>query len=136
MLEQDMNKQNQHISPPLGDGGIIYGLPYCDATKLAMQWFNDHNLTFELHDYKTQSITVAALENWCTQKGWETILNKRSTTWRSLKADVQASVTGQENAIEVLLENTSLIKRPIIELNGKVLAVGFNEKEYQKVFLK
>ncbi len=101
-----------------------------------MQWFKEHSLSFELHDYKTQGITESTLENWCSQKGWETILNKRSTTWRSLKPEVQASITNQENAIKVLLENTSLIKRPIIELNGKVLAVGVNEKEYQKVFLK
>jgi Spx/MgsR family transcriptional regulator len=136
MVEKELDKLNLHTCPPLGDGGIIYGLPYCDATKLAMQWFSKHNLPFELHDYKTQGITASALENWCAQKGWEAILNKRSTTWRSLKPDVQASVTNQENAIKVMLENTSLIKRPIIELNGKVLAVGVHEKEYQKVFLK
>jgi len=113
---------------------IIYGLPYCDATRLAMDWFNERKLAFQLHDYKTQGITATELNRWCDQQGWEVIMNKRSTTWRSLDADTQASITNQQTAVATMAANTSLIKRPVIELDGKVLAVGFNEKLYAKVF--
>lgn len=113
---------------------IIYGLPYCDATKLAMEWFNLHKLHFTLHDYKTQGITAVQLNRWCEQKGWEVIMNKRSTTWRSFDAATQAAITKQPKAVEAMLANTSLIKRPVIELNNKVLAVGYNEKIYEKAF--
>lgn len=112
----------------------IYGLPYCDATKLAMDWFNTHKLAFTLHDYKTQGITAEALNRWCGQKDWEVVMNKRSTTWRSLDAATQAAITNQQKAVETMLANTSLIKRPVIELDGTVLAVGFNEKAYEKAF--
>jgi len=113
---------------------IIYGLPYCDATKLAMDWFNERNISFQLHDYKTQGITAEALNRWCTQQGWEVIMNKRSTTWRSLDAATQAAITNQQKAVETMLANTSLIKRPVIELEEKVMSVGFNEKNYAKVY--
>jgi arsenate reductase len=113
---------------------IMYGLPYCDATKLAMDWFKAHNLEFTLHDYKTQGITADKLQSWCEQKGWETILNKRSTTWRSLPLETQEAITNQQKAVETMVANTSLIKRPVIELDGKVMAVGVNEKVYEKVF--
>lgn len=113
----------------------MYGLPYCDATKLAMEWFKAHNLSFTLHDYKTQGITAEKLAAWCDQKGWETILNKRSTTWRSLNAATQAAITTQNKAVETMVANTSLIKRPVITTqDGKVMAIGVNEKIYEKVF--
>jgi len=119
-----------NLLPYLSAMYIMYGLPYCDATKLAMDWFNQRNIPFTLHDYKTQGITTEALNRWCGQQGWEVIMNKRSTTWRSLDAATQASITNQQKAVETMVANTSLIKRPIIELNGKVVAVGFNEKKY------
>jgi len=115
---------------------IFYGLPYCDATKLAMEWFKAHDIAFTLHDYKTQGITADKLQSWCTQKGWETILNKRSTTWRSLSPETQAAITTQGRAVETMVANTSLIKRPVITTeDGKVMAVGVNEKLYEKVFV-
>ncbi|HWB28209.1 MAG TPA: Spx/MgsR family RNA polymerase-binding regulatory protein [Chitinophagaceae bacterium] len=113
---------------------IIYGLPYCDATKLAMEWFNERRLVFTLHDYKIQGITPAELNRWCNQVGWETIMNKRSTTWRSLDAGTQAEITNQAAAVEAMVKHTSLIKRPVIELNNKVLAVGYNERNYESAF--
>lgn len=119
-----------HLLPYLRRMYTMYGLPYCDATKLAMDWFNQRSIPFTLHDYKTQGITAEALNRWCDQQGMEVIMNKRSTTWRSLDAATQASITNQQKAVEVMAANTSLIKRPVVELDGKVVAVGFNEKKY------
>jgi len=137
MTERVPNKLDQHISPPSGDGGIIfYGLPYCDATKLAMEWFDEHHLPFTLHDYKTQGIDAATLTNWCNQKGWEVFLNKRSTTWRSFDAATQTGVTNEEAAINLMLQNTSLIKRPVIVKDGVVMVVGVDKAKYAELFRK
>ncbi|GAB2830998.1 arsenate reductase [Ferruginibacter profundus] len=109
---------------------ILYGIPNCDTTKKAMAWLNKNNIAFTFHDYKLQGISNKKLAEWCDIKGWETIFNKRSTTWRELPEAEQKKVTGQAAAIKVMLENNSIIKRPVIEQEGKLI-VGFNETDYK-----
>ena len=62
---------------------MVYGIPNCDSTKKAMAWLKNNNIAFTFHDYKKTGISKQKLEAWCNNKGWETILNKRSTTWRT-----------------------------------------------------
>ena len=106
----------------------LYGIPNCDTTKKAMAWLKSHKVDFSFHDYKKEGITKQKLECWCAAKGWETIFNKRSTTWRELPEAEQQKVTNQQAAIKVMLESNSIIKRPLIEI-GKNIIVGFNEDE-------
>ena len=108
----------------------LYGIPNCDTTKKAMSWLQKNNIAFSFHDYKLQGIDNKKLADWCNIKGWETIFNKRSTTWRELPEAAQQKVTGQGEAIKVMLVNNSIIKRPIIEYNDKLI-VGYNETEYK-----
>ena len=141
LAKQATNNLNQHISPPLGDGSMdgavtFYGLPYCDATKLAMEWFNERHIAFTLHDYKTQGITAETLQSWCSQKGWQVLLNKRSTTWRSFNEATQASITNEATAIALMVQNTSLIKRPVIVKDGIVLSVGVEKAKWAEIFKK
>lgn len=75
------------------------------------------------------------LKRWSKQLGWEAFMNKKSTTWRSFDAAIQAAITNEQAALKLMMENTSLIKRPLIELDGKVVALGYNEDEYAKVLL-
>jgi arsenate reductase (glutaredoxin) len=114
---------------------IVYGIPNCDTTKKAMAWLNKNNITFTFHDYKLQGITREKLDEWCIAKGWETIFNKRSTTWRELPEAVQQKIINEPAAIKVMLSQNSIIKRPILEYNDK-LVVGFNEKEYFGLAIK
>jgi arsenate reductase (glutaredoxin) len=109
---------------------IIYGIPNCDTTKKAMTWLQKNNIAFSFHDYKLQGISKEKLNEWCAIKGWEVIFNKRSTTWRELPVAEQQKVTGQAEAVIIMLTNNSIIKRPIIENDGKLI-VGFNEAEYK-----
>ena len=109
---------------------IIYGIPNCDTTKKAMAWLQKNNIDFSFHDYKLQGISKEKLEDWCTKLGWEVIFNKRSTTWRELPETEQLKVINQQAAIKVMLANNSIIKRPVIEQNGKLI-VGFNETAYK-----
>ena len=109
---------------------IVYGIKNCDTVKKALTWLTTHKIAFDFHDYKTQSITESKLKTWSAQVGWEVLLNKKGTTWRKLDEKTQASVTNEKAAIAVMIANTSIIKRPVIEKKDKVVAVGFDEKLY------
>ncbi|MBC7488160.1 MAG: ArsC family reductase [Cytophagaceae bacterium] len=105
----------------------VYGIKNCDTVKKALTWLTTHKIAFDFHDYKTQSITESKLKAWSDQVGWEVLLNKKGTTWRKLDEKTQASVTNEKAAIAVMLTNTSIIKRPVVEKKDKVVAVGFDE---------
>ena len=104
----------------------LYGIPNCDTTKKAMNWLNKNKVAYAFHDYKQEGITKAKLEEWSKKAGWETVFNKRSTTWRELPVAEQNKVTDQSSAIKVMMENNSIIKRPIIESGGELI-IGYNE---------
>ena len=104
----------------------LYGIPNCDTTKKVMNWLKKNNIAYAFHDYKQEGITKAKLEAWSKKAGWETVFNKRSTTWRELPAVEQNKVTDQSSAIKVMIENNSIIKRPIIESRGELI-IGYNE---------
>lgn len=108
---------------------IIYGIPNCDTTKKVMTWLQKNNIAFSFHDYKLQGISKEKVAAWCSKKGWETIFNKRSTTWRDLPAVEQQKVIDEDTAIKVMLQNNSIIKRPIVEYSNAII-VGFKETEY------
>ena len=110
---------------------IVYGIPNCDTTKKAMVWLKKNKVDFSFHDYKQQGISKQKLEAWCKDRGWETIFNKRSTTWRELSEAEQAKAVNQQAAIKLMMENNSIIKRPVIEFD-KRLVVGFNEDEIKR----
>ena len=84
------------------------------------------------HDYKKSGITAAKLADWSKQVGWESLVNKRGTTWRQLDESVQKKITTEKAAIALMIEKNSVIKRPLIEEKGKVIVLGFDEMEYEK----
>lgn len=112
-------------------GYTIYGIKNCGSVKKAFDYFEAHGITYSFFDYKKTTPTVAQLTSWCEQKGWETILNRKGTTWRKLTDDVKASVIDIDTAVTVMQEHLSTIKRPIIENEkGEVILVGFDEATY------
>ena len=110
---------------------ILYGIKNCNTVKSAIEWLNKNKIEFELHDYKKQGITQSKLTEWIKQVGWESLVNKRGTTWRQLDESLQMKVINEKAAIALMLEKTSVIKRPLVE-NGKILLLGFDEVEYKK----
>ena len=110
----------------------VYGIKNCNTVKSALDWLKKHNVEFEFHDYKAKGITDAKLKAWSKQVGWESLVNKRGTTWRQLDPKEQAKVTSEAAAIALMKEKTSVIKRPLIEVKENVLALGFDEAEYAK----
>ena len=110
---------------------IVYGIPNCDTTKKALALLKKYKADFSFHDYKQQGITRQKLEEWCQKPGWETIFNKRSTTWREMDEVEQKKIINQPAAIKLMMKNNSIIKRPIIEFD-KHIVVGFNEDEIKR----
>lgn len=112
----------------------VYGIKNCNTVKKALDWLNENNIEFEFHDYKTKGISESKLKEWSKQVGWESLVNKKGTTWRQLEDKVKDNVTNQTEAISLMKDKTSVIKRPLIEQDGKVLALGFDEQTYSKAF--
>jgi len=110
----------------------VYGIKNCNTVKSAIDWLNKNKIEFEFHDYKKSGITETKLKEWCKQVGWESLVNKRGTTWRQLDENVQKKVTNEKSAIALMIEKTSVIKRPLIEEKGKVMLLGFDEVEYKQ----
>jgi len=107
----------------------IYGIPNCDTMKKARKWLDINNLDYEFHDYKKLGAPEKNLKSWVKTAGWEVILNKRGTTWRKLNEDIKKNID-DTSSIQVMLDNPSAIKRPVLE-SGKILIVGFKEEEYK-----
>lgn len=106
----------------------IYGIKNCDTMKKTFDWFTEAGIAYAFHDYKKQGIDAATLSRLEKALGWETLLNRRGTTWRKLPADVQAGIN-RENALLLMQEQPSLIKRPIIE-KGKLLLAGYTPEQW------
>jgi arsenate reductase len=113
---------------------ILYGIPNCNTVKKAKDWLNVANLVYEFHDFKKSGVTVDQLNKWCTKFGWEKVVNKKGTTWKKQPLSIQEGVISQESAVQFLLHNTSAIKRPVLEIRGKAVKIGFDVLEYERLF--
>jgi Spx/MgsR family transcriptional regulator len=108
----------------------LYGIRNCDTMKKARQWLDDAGVAYSFHDYKVAGIDAASLQRWCAALGWETVLNRAGTTFRKLpEADRQGLDEGR--AIALMLAQPSMIKRPVLEGQGVLLA-GFKPETYAK----
>ena len=110
----------------------IYGIKTCDTMKKARAWLDDHGVAYAFHDYKTEGIDKASLERWAKEVSWEILLNCAGTTFRKLP-DAQRENVTEKKAIALMLEQPSMIKRPVLDVGGKLL-VGFKPDIYAKQF--
>lgn len=106
----------------------LYGIKACDTMKKARTWLDEHQHSYHFHDYKSQGISRDKLEAWCSEHGWQTVLNRAGTTFRKLD-DAQKADLDQAKAIELMLAQPSMIKRPVLELGTRTL-VGFKPQLY------
>ena len=107
----------------------IYGIKNCDTMKKARAWLDKHKVDYAFHDYKTAGIERARLEGWAKKAGWETLLNRAGTTFKKLPDKDKDGVT-EKKAIALMLKQPSMIKRPVLELSGGKLLVGFKPEDY------
>jgi len=121
----------------------IYGIKSCSTMKKAFTKLDELGVSYDFHDYKKQGIDKDSVQRWVDELGIDKVLNKRGTTWRKLTDEQkQAAEDNVNNAIDLLIENTSMIKRPIVEgqladkNNGQpILLCGFDEAEFEAAFL-
>ena len=101
----------------------VYGIPNCDSVKKVRVWLDAHGVAYAFHDYKKLGVPEVELTRWVAAKGWETLLNRKGTTWRALDESIKAGVVNDASAIAVMLANASTIKRPVVT-RGDALIVG------------
>jgi Spx/MgsR family transcriptional regulator len=107
----------------------LYGIKNCDTVKKAKRWLDDQNIAYEFHDFREDGLEQQQVSDWVSELGWETLVNKRSTTWKGLSDSAKASLNDQ-SVIVVILENPTLIKRPLLD-TGNERHVGFKADQYQ-----
>ena len=112
----------------------LYGIPNCDTLKKARKWLDAQGIEYTFHDYKKEGADKDNLGRWADACGWEVLLNRRGTTFRKLD-DAAKSDIDRDRAIGLMIEHSSLIKRPVAEHeNGNRVLVGFSESEWENAW--
>lgn len=112
----------------------IYGIKNCDTMKKAFTWLNDKNVAYDFHDYKKAGIDADTVKTWCDALGWEKVLNKAGTTFKKLPDEDKADLN-EAKAIGLMVANPSMIKRPVTDNEGALMA-GFKPEIYAEFFGK
>ena len=110
----------------------IYGIKNCDTMKKARQWLDSQGIVHEFHDYKSAGIDRTTLASWVKRVGWEVLLNRSGTTFKKLPDAAKHGIT-EARAIDLMLAQPSLVKRPVLDGDGR-LTVGFKPEEYRSLF--
>ena len=110
----------------------LHGIKACDTMKKARTWLDGQGIAFAFHDYKAVGIDSATLKGWSTKVGWEVLLNRAGTTFRSLP-DADKRDIDEDRAIALMVAQPSMIKRPVLDIDGKLL-VGFRPEAYAAAF--
>jgi arsenate reductase (glutaredoxin) len=108
----------------------IYGIKNCDTMKKARAWLDSHGVAYDFHDYKSDGIAKEKLKSWSDELGWETLLNRAGTTFRKLPESDREELN-ERKAIALMLAQPSMIKRPVLDIGGKLL-VGFKPEIYAR----
>jgi arsenate reductase len=111
----------------------IYGIKNCDTMKKARAWLEAHDVAYDFHDYKSAGLAPAKLGGWVKKAGWETLLNKMGTTFRKLPDSDKQGLT-EAKAVKLMLSQPAMIRRPVLELPGGTLLVGFKPEQYEAAF--
>ena len=110
----------------------LYGIPHCDTVKKARSWLQAKGVEYQFHDFKKQGVPADRMSQWLTQLGWETVLNRRGTTWRKLPPEAQSAVVDTSTAFKLLVAEPSAIKRPVVEWANQT-TVGFDEAHWSQL---
>ncbi len=111
----------------------LYGIPNCNTVKKARTWLDEHGVSYTFHDFKKQGIDAATLTSWLSQTPWEKLVNRAGMTWRGLSEETKSAVTDNASAMKLMIEKTSVIKRPVLIKEDKIICLGFDETTYGKL---
>ena len=110
---------------------ILYGIKTCDTCRNALKWLDSEGIAHRYHDFRADGLDEATLSRWLAAVGWETLLNRRGTTWRGL-SDQEKDSIDESRAAALMLARPALIKRPVFDLGG-TFVVGFADKEKERL---
>jgi Spx/MgsR family transcriptional regulator len=113
---------------------VVYGIETCDQVRKARSWLRAQDVPFRFHDFRVDGLAQALLERWMGHIPWDALVNRRSTTWRQIDATRRASVVDQTSAIDLLLANPTLVRRPVLESGDRIL-IGFSEPTSRALFV-
>ena len=108
---------------------VMYGIKNCDTIKKARKWLEENNVVYEFFDYKKEGVSAELADTFVKDLGWESLINKRGTTWRNLPEEIKNNVD-ETIAKQLMIENPSIIKRPLLDTGTKKV-LGFKAEEYQ-----
>ncbi|OCG00159.1 ArsC family reductase [Gilliamella sp. wkB308] len=111
----------------------IYGIKNCSTMKKAFTWLDDNKINYQFHNYKTDGLSAEQLQTILKFVDWQSLLNTRGTTWRKLDESVRANVDNEQAAMKLMLDNPSIIKRPLL-IKGKHVLLGFSDESYSQFF--
>ncbi len=123
----------------------LFGIPNCDTVKKARTWLEQQAIPFEFHNFKKDGLTQAQVEVWLQKVELDTLINRKGTTWRALSDEQKSRANNRGDAIALIVENPSLVKRPVLQIDGNFgqhavqhavqhIGVGFNDQLYQTIF--
>ncbi len=113
-------------------GIVIYGIKNCDTMQKAFKWLDNHKMIYVFHNYKEEGISKEKLEEWLNHFETSVLINTKGTTYRNLDEKAKTSITNKGKAIKLMMENTSLIKRPVLETAQGIL-LGFREEDWTRL---
>ena len=114
----------------------LYGIPNCNTVKKARNWLDQHGIAYEFHDFKKQGVSTELIRGWLTQQPWEKLVNRAGMTWRGLDDAAKTAVRDDASALALMLEKTSVIKRPVLVQDDRILHLGFDESAYRNLLIK
>ena len=110
----------------------LYGIANCDTVRKARQWLQSHDIDYHFHDVRADGLDPEQVADWLTELGWETLVNKRSSSWKALAPERREAMDNHSAAVAIL-EHPTLIKRPLLD-TGHERHCGFSAATYQKIF--
>lgn len=110
---------------------IIYGIKNCNTMKKAFTWLDDHQISYQFHNYKTDGLSAELLSRLLELVDWQSLLNTRGTTWRKLDEAIRLQIDNQDSAMKIMLANPSILKRPLL-VDGKRALLGFSDESYSQ----
>ena len=113
---------------------VVYGIPNCDTVKKARTWLETRGVPFEFHDFKKAGLSASLVKDWLADVPLDALLNRRGTTWRGLPDEAKAAAESVDGAIALMVEKPSVVKRPVVVVDGRVKSLGFAAAEYEALF--
>ena len=108
----------------------LYGIPNCDTVKKARTWLTEHGVDYQFHDFKKLGVPEVPLDAWLDAAGWETLVNRKGTTWRALDDAAKAAITDTASARALVLAHPSVVKRPVVQWADGDVTVGFTAEQF------